>query len=406
MPTLLVVTASPLDLDRLRLGNEVKQIKRALERSRHRDSWTIETNEAATVDDLRRALLDHRPQVVHFCGHGGGDSGLAFEADDGASHDAHAAPLTRLFHHFKDSLKCVVLNACYSEVQAAAIRQQVDYVVGMSSSISDDAATKFSVAFYDAVFANTTFRQAFDLACTTIDLHNLGEADVPVLLTGPAIGSDTLTYTATVPVIEDLLLSYLNASHEEKYRFTAEGDSIRDVMSRFYASIWNAPVDKVVVTANYHVTENHLRVRITRYAKGASDARNYYIRLGEGNPRVEWKASVGFWSVPPKTYLALGSATPVVARVRAALGNSYYGEFHDKGRTVQAIDLYSAEDHHFYGYVRRHMNEGKRLIELLSDGRERDVTLSIGKVCQDTECPLIYDVLSESWLYDENSSAE
>ena len=121
MPTVLILAASPLDQGRLRLSNEVKQVKRALERSRNRENWRIETNEAATVDDLRRALLDFRPTIVHFSGHGSGACGLAFENDAGDTHDTQAEPLARLFHQFKDSLKCVVLNACYSDVQAAEI---------------------------------------------------------------------------------------------------------------------------------------------------------------------------------------------------------------------------------------------------------------------------------------------
>ena len=173
MPNVLIVAASPLNEDRLSLNREVKKIKQALERSRNREKWRIESNEAATVEDLRRALLDHQPTVVHFCGHGGGDGGICFEDDQGLTHPTHAAPLTKLFHIFKDNLKCVVLNACYSEVQGDAIRQQIDYVVGMRKDIGDEAAVMFAVAFYDAVFAGTDFRVAFDLGCTAIDLQNL-----------------------------------------------------------------------------------------------------------------------------------------------------------------------------------------------------------------------------------------
>ena len=72
MPTVLIVSASPLDQDRLRLGAELRDIRHALQRSRNREDWIIESNEAVTVDDLRRALLDFRPTVVHFSGHGGG----------------------------------------------------------------------------------------------------------------------------------------------------------------------------------------------------------------------------------------------------------------------------------------------------------------------------------------------
>ena len=91
MPTVLLVAASPLDQDRLRLGHEVKKIKQALERSRNREKWTIESNEAVTVDDLRRALLDFRPTVVHFSGHGAGTGGLAFEDDDGIPRNTRRA---------------------------------------------------------------------------------------------------------------------------------------------------------------------------------------------------------------------------------------------------------------------------------------------------------------------------
>ncbi len=34
-----------------------------------------------------------------------------------------------LFELFADKIECVVLNACYSEPQAKAIAQQIDYVI-------------------------------------------------------------------------------------------------------------------------------------------------------------------------------------------------------------------------------------------------------------------------------------
>lgn len=405
MPTVLLLAASPLDQDRLRLGNEVKQIKRALERSRNRENWTIETNEATTVDDLRRALLDFRPAVVHFSGHGGGAGGLAFENDEGETHEVHAEPLTKLFHHFKDSLKCVVLNACYSTVQAEEIRQQVDYVIGMSRGIDDESATKFAVAFYDAVFAQTTFRQAFDLACTAIDLSKLPDHDVPVFHTGPALGSATLPYTALIPQIEDLLLAYINAPYEARHAMTTKGNAIRETMARFYGEQLHTIADKVTVISTRQIDDEHWRVRSLVHVKGEKAPGDHYIRVTGRTIQIEWAASVGYWSMPPKTYLALGTSEPIVARVRASLGTSYFGVFSDKGRQYQAIDLSTRDGRGLYGYVRRHAAEGKELLELLSDGNKHEVTLSISNVCDETDHPVIHAVLSDSWLYDENESA-
>lgn len=196
MPTVLIVSASPLDQDRLRLNAEFRDIRHALQQSRNRDDWVIESNEAVTVDDLRRALLDFRPTIVHFSGHGGGLDGLCFENTEGRTNSADAESLAKLFHHFKDDLKCIVLNACYSKIQGDVIRQEIDYVVGMSSAVDDKSAIKFAVAFYDAVFAGTDFRTAFDLGCTALDLNNLPDAGVPIFMTGPHLELTELHYSA------------------------------------------------------------------------------------------------------------------------------------------------------------------------------------------------------------------
>ncbi|MGB3312083.1 MAG: hypothetical protein WBG32_13480 [Nodosilinea sp.] len=38
---------------------------------------------------------------------------------------------------FPDPIHCVVLNGCYSAVQAEAIAEHVPYVVGMTQSVGD-----------------------------------------------------------------------------------------------------------------------------------------------------------------------------------------------------------------------------------------------------------------------------
>ena len=399
MPVLLVLAASPIDQDRLRLNNELKQIKRSLQRSRNRENWTIEINEAATVDDLRQSLLDFRPTIVHFSGHGDSHGSLAFETDEGFTNAANAQPLTRLLHQFKDSLKCVVLNACYSEVQGAAIRQQIDYVVGMSRKIDDDSATKFAVAFYDAVFAGTTFRQAFDIGCTAIDLSNLPGPDVPVLLTGPALGSVTLSYTELIPQFEDFIMAYVNTPFEQRCAFTTKGEALRDTMLRAYNNSLQTIVEKVSVISARQINDHHWKVRASLQVKNISQHFDYYLRVEDRKIQIDWEATTGYWSMPVKTYLALGTSQPIVARVHASLGTNYFGEFSEKEMLYQSIHLTTKCNQTLYGYVSRHTPYGKQLIELLSDGNEHDLTISIANRSRETDYPLIVDLLSHTWLY-------
>ncbi len=177
---ILLLSANPTNTSKLRLDGEVREIEAGLERAKHRDEFEIISKWAVRVDDLRRALLDHEPQIVHFSGHGLGNQGLALENDSGQMQLVSASALTSLFKLFP-KIECVVLNACYSEVQAEAIHQHIDYVIGMSKEIGDNAAKKFAVGFYDALGAGRTIEDGFEFGCTSIDLESIPESSTPVL---------------------------------------------------------------------------------------------------------------------------------------------------------------------------------------------------------------------------------
>ena len=130
--------------------------------------------------DFYRAILDTHPQIVHFCGHGGGEDGIVLEDETGKIAFVPADMLGSMFKLFaKKGVECVVLNACYSEVQAEAISQHIDYVIGMNQAIGDKAAIKFAVAFYDGLAAGEDVEFAFELGCS--QLVGLKENQTPVL---------------------------------------------------------------------------------------------------------------------------------------------------------------------------------------------------------------------------------
>ena len=67
--------------------------------------------------------------------------------------------LAKLFALVADQVECVLLNACYSEIQAKAIVQHIPFVIGMNRAIGDKAAIAFSVGFYKALGANRSIEQ-------------------------------------------------------------------------------------------------------------------------------------------------------------------------------------------------------------------------------------------------------
>ncbi|MBD2020641.1 AAA-like domain-containing protein [Leptolyngbya sp. FACHB-36] len=178
---ILILSANPRDTDKLRLDEEVREIRSTLRRSKDRAQFEIIAESAVRVDDLLPTLLDYEPQIVHFSGHGTGSQGLALENAVGKAQLVSTAALARLFKAFKTKIECVFLNACYSEAQADAIHQHIDYVVGMNKAVGDRGAIEFAVGFYMGLVNGRSYEEAFELGCTAVDLEGIPESSTPVI---------------------------------------------------------------------------------------------------------------------------------------------------------------------------------------------------------------------------------
>ncbi|HLW79336.1 MAG TPA: CHAT domain-containing protein [Terriglobia bacterium] len=179
---ILFLAANPSDTAQLRFGEEVRSIEQALLMAEFRDKFDIVQHWATRTIDLQSCLLRYKPDIVHFSGHGSSAGEIVLEDEHGRSAPVGVRALSGLFSILKDNIKCVVLNACYSERQARAIAKQIDCVVGMSKEIHDSAAISFATAFYQALGYGRDLKAAFDLGRSQIDLQQLNEHAVPKLL--------------------------------------------------------------------------------------------------------------------------------------------------------------------------------------------------------------------------------
>lgn len=183
MNKILILTANPINTTPLRLNEEVRDIKDCWKRSQQREQFEIIIEQAVRPQELQTALLEHKPYIVHFSGHGGGEQGLALLGDNGEATLIKPDTLRRFFKALQDifNIDCVLLNACYSEVQAEGIYPYVNYVIGMNQKIGDTAAIKFAIGFYETLFAGESIDNSFNLGCSRIELENIPEYLTPVL---------------------------------------------------------------------------------------------------------------------------------------------------------------------------------------------------------------------------------
>jgi hypothetical protein len=179
---ILFLSANPKDTPQLRLDEEMRAIDHALLQAEFRDKFDIKQHWAVSVYEIQGYLLRHKPDIVHFSGHGSSSNEIILEDNMGNSCPVSPCALSQLFSVLKDNIRCVVLNACYSEQQAQAIAEHIDCVIGMSRSISDRGAIGFATAFYQALGYGRDVKTAFDLGCVQIGFEGLREQNIPKLL--------------------------------------------------------------------------------------------------------------------------------------------------------------------------------------------------------------------------------
>jgi hypothetical protein len=164
---ILILAANPKTTTRLRLDEEIREIKEGLRRAQYRSQFEIDGILAVRQRDFRRALLDYKPQIVHFSGHGNRE-GVLVEDEVGLGKLFSSKALTELFKLCANDVECVILSACYSAAHANAINRHINYVIGMKKEIEDKSAVEFAVGFYDALGAGKSVEEAFQFGRAAI----------------------------------------------------------------------------------------------------------------------------------------------------------------------------------------------------------------------------------------------
>ena len=185
---ILFLAANPKNTSQLGLDDEVREIEIGLQRSRYRDQFELKQRWAVSPREMQRSIEDLKPHIVHFSGHGVGEDGLALENEAGDVQLVQAEALAQLFRLFvapftDPPVQCVLMNACYSEVQANAIAEHIPYVIGMNKAVGDKAAREFAVGFYDALGAGREIPIAYEFGKVSISMAGIPEHLTPQLVT-------------------------------------------------------------------------------------------------------------------------------------------------------------------------------------------------------------------------------
>ncbi len=178
----LFIAANPHQTERLVLDQEIREIKAKVRSSEYRNLLELVSEWAVRPDELLQYLNMHKPQIVHFSGHGSAAGEIILVDQNNLPKPVSASALRTLFTTLKDNVRLVILNACYSRIQAQSIVQVVDCAIGIKDSISDEAAIIFIASVYRAIGFGRSIKEAFEQGKTALLLEGILEENMPELL--------------------------------------------------------------------------------------------------------------------------------------------------------------------------------------------------------------------------------
>lgn len=211
-------------------------------------------------------------------------------------------------------------------------------------------------------------------------------------------------------LIKDGVRKYLEArTVEGRSRHVLDAARVRPLMEARYEGVPLPAYDAIDVGDPVKLDKpgGYYRVTATVRARGETVPLPYFAAVRGGVAGIDWEASIGHNKVPLATFLVAAPKEPTAFRVKAKLATYYNHDFRGGDDLYYSITL--REDQppsRVHGYILKGSADGKRLYQLLQDGKERPITLEL-QLTGPGGAPLqrpgngvmtITRLLSDSWL--------
>jgi hypothetical protein len=170
---ILFLSANPWTTSRILVDEEAREIFERLHEGQYRHVFELYKHEAIRAIDLQRFLMMYEPHIVHFSGHGSKSHRLILGGRPGHGRQVDSRGLVEMLALYKNHLRLVFLNACFTAAQARSLSAVIDYSIGTGQGMRDEAGVTFASAFYRALGFGRSVRRAFDSAKAELGLIKL-----------------------------------------------------------------------------------------------------------------------------------------------------------------------------------------------------------------------------------------
>jgi hypothetical protein len=140
-------------------------------------------------------------------------------------------PFIELLRLHKYTIRCVFLNACYTNQLSMKIKEHIDCVIGSEGELGDEAS-EFSSTFYRFIVKDST-RGAFDKALNNLQLQNTQSNSHKIEFREGIDGSKMHLFAHSSTDIDEYLRDIIKSSRE----FLENAIDVIQLL-RWFGGIW------------------------------------------------------------------------------------------------------------------------------------------------------------------------
>lgn len=159
---ILYLASNPIEQVSLALEREMTELQRRLMAVDRLGTIVFKPLPHLKIDELSTVIAEFRPDVVHLSVHGR-RGGVVFA--DGDHEKFVAIPhLVSQFKAVRLKPKLVYLSACDGDKLAKALSDVVPFVIAMTDKVTNEAAIRSAVKFYEWLGGGSTIQEAYDIS--------------------------------------------------------------------------------------------------------------------------------------------------------------------------------------------------------------------------------------------------
>lgn len=184
----------------------------------------------------------------------------------------------------------------------------------------------------------------------------------------------------TNPKNEEDSIIYLIQSYyackkwEDRLAFVLKPETVKSSMKEYYTDNFKSSTvikDNISIQGSGYKINESFKVVI-------SDYKIIYCKKTNDGFKIDWEATTGFNQVSMKTFKANLSTQPTEFRVNATIGNYYNYNYRDGKNTHWNVSIQDNENNSISGcYISKSSAEGKKLYEILKDGKTHALILEL-----------------------------